>query len=124
MKKLNKITGMQGDVQFKQIDTIPAEAKKINNTPLAYGETSGHVHVLTGDCQLFEIKGRMFAVVGGDGARIQHVYERNLQPKNLAETKELPIADHSSILLPPGNYEFGIQKKYNPFEKTFEKVID
>lgn len=122
MKK--QITGHQGDVQFKSINSIPKEAVKTENKPLAYGEVSGHVHVLTGECQLFELGDRMFAVVGGDGARIQHVYEKMMKKGCLTKTKELPVADHNSILLPPGNYEFGIQKKYNPFEKTFERVID
>jgi hypothetical protein len=121
---MKKITGHQGDVQFKTIETIPTNAKKIKNLPLAYGEVSGHVHVLTGDIEMYEDNDRKFALVKGDGARIQHVYEKILKRGCLTQTEELPIADHSSILLPPGSYEFGVQKKYNPFEKTFERVVD
>lgn len=119
-----RITGHHGDVQFKMIDSLPQNAQKIANKPLAYGETSGHVHVLTGNVDLFEIGGRTYAVVGNDGARLQHVMENNLTPKCITEVRELPIADHKSILLPPGTYEFGIQKQFNPFEKIFEEVRD
>jgi hypothetical protein len=124
MKKVQNITGHHGDVQFKMIDHLPVNAKKIENHPLAYGETSGHVHVLTGNVELFEIEGKTFAIVGNDGARLQHVIENNIIPGCLTKVKELPIADHKSILLPPGTYEFGIQKQFNPFEKVFEQVRD
>lgn len=124
MRKQTNIKGHHGDVQFKMISELPINAKKIENKPLAYGETSGHVHVLTGQVDMFEIEGKMYAVVGNDGARLQHVMENTLAPKCMTEVKELPIADHKSILLPPGTYEFGIQKQYNPFEKVFEQVRD
>lgn len=122
MKKI--IKGHQGDVQFKMIATLPQNAQGVNNKPLAYGEVSGHVHVLTGDVQLFEIEGKTYAVVGNDGARMQHIRENILTPKCMTEVKELPIADHKSILFPPGTYEIGIQKQYDPYEKIFERVVD
>jgi hypothetical protein len=122
MKKLMK--GHQGDVMFKQITTLPTNAKHIENIPLAYGEISGHVHILTGDVELLESKGKRFAIVGKGKARLQHILEGNLKPFCMTEVKELPIADHKSILFPPGTYEIGIQKQYNPFEKVFERVID
>jgi hypothetical protein len=122
MEKL--IKGMQGDVQFKMIGTLPQNATRVKNKPLAYGEVSGHVHVLTGDVELFEIEGKTFAVVGHDGARMQHIRENILTAKCMTEIKELPIADHKSILFLPGTYEIGIQKQYNPYEKIFERVVD
>ncbi len=120
----NLIKGHQGDVQFKMIESMPKNAVKIDNTPLAYGEISGHVHIITGDVQILESEGKRFAIVGKGKARLQHILEGNLRPFCLTEVKELPVADHKSILLPPGTYEFGIQKQYNPFEKIFEKIQD
>ena len=124
MENQKLIRGMQGDVQFKQVKSIPANAVKTENKPLAYGEMSGHVHVLTGDVEFFEIEGKTYAVVGNDGARLQHVMKNNVTPKCLTRVEELPVADHKSIFLPTGNYEFGIQKQFNPFEKVFERVVD
>lgn len=118
------IKGHQGDVMFKMIATIPANAKRIENTPLAYGEISGHIHILTGDVKLLEAEGKRFAKVGKGKARLQHILEGNLKPFCMTEVKELPIADHKSILLPPGTYEIGIQKQFNPFKKVFEQVQD
>jgi hypothetical protein len=122
MKRL--IKGHHGDVQFKMVESLPQNAIKTNNKPLAYGEVSGHVHVLTGDVELFEIEGKTYAVVGNDGARMQHVMEHLITTKCMTEVKELPMCDHKSILLPSGTYEIGIQKQYNPYEKVFEQVVD
>jgi hypothetical protein len=122
MKKV--ITGHQGDVQFKQINSLPKGAKKIEQKPLALGEHSGHMHVLTGDVELFEHDGTVFASVGSDGARLQHVHESNFTAKAYKSTKELQKADHNSHLIPEGVYEFWIQNTYNPYTKLMEKVED
>lgn len=116
--------GHQGDVQFAQIKKMPAGAKKIGNKPIALGEHSGHMHVLTGKVDLFEHEGKIFAAVGSDGARLQHVHESNFNPAHWVTTEELPVADHASHLLEEGVYEFHIQNAYNPYSKLMEQVID
>lgn len=121
---MKQIKGHQGDVQFKSLSTFPKNAVAINNRPLAYGEHSGHQHILTGDVQLFEFEGRIIAAVGSDGARLQHIHESNFTAKAWTKTEELPMADHKSHLLPEGIYEFFIQNSYNPYSKLMEKVID
>jgi hypothetical protein len=118
------IKGHQGDVQFKLINNLPKNVVKVENKPLAYGEISGHVHILTGDVNLFEVEGKTYAVVGNDGGRMQHVMENNVMPSCMTKIDELPVADHKSILLPPGTYEIGIQKQFNPYDKLFEQVKD
>lgn len=123
MKK-NSIKGHQGDVQFRAIEKVPVNAVKIEHKPLALGEQSGHMHVLTGDVQLFEVDGKIIAAVGGDGACLQHVHESNFTAKAWTQTKELPIADHKAHLLPEGIYEFWIQNAYNPYSKLMEAVAD
>ncbi|WP_343668698.1 hypothetical protein [Chitinophaga sp.] len=120
----NELRGHQGDVQFKSIGSIPANAKKVANKPIALGEHSGHMHVLTGDVQMFEIDGRIVCAVGSDGARLQHVHESNFTDASWTKTDELQKADHNSHLLPEGNYEFFIQNSYNPYSKLLEQVID
>jgi len=123
-KKTSQIIGHQGDVQFKTIQSVPKGATPISNKPIAYGEHSGHQHVLTGDVQMFEYEGRIITAVGGDGARLQHVHESNFSDKLWTTTKELPKADHGSHFLPEGVYEFYIQNSYNPYNKLMEQVID
>jgi len=120
----NSLRGHQGDVQFSTIESIPANAKKVSNKPIALGEHSGHMHVLTGDVQMFEVDGRIICAVGGDGARLQHVHESNFTNASWTKTDEIQKADHNSHLLPEGNYEFWIQNSYNPYSKLMERVID
>lgn len=125
MKKLvETLRGHQGDVQFKAIEKLPSNAVKIDHKPLAFGEHSGHMHVLTGDVQLFEVDGKIIAAVGGDGARLQHVHESNFTARAWSKTTEIQKADHNSHLLPEGIYEFYIQNAFNPYSKIMEKVID
>lgn len=123
MKK-GLLKGHQGDVQFKQVEKLPAGAKKVENRPIAYGEHSGHQHVLTGDVEMFEVDGKLIAAVGGDGARLQHIHESKMTTTAWVSTRELEKADHNSHLLEEGIYEFYIQNAYNPYTKLMEQVID
>lgn len=124
MKQKKLVKGHQGDVQFKQIAALPAGAVKIDNKPIAYGEHSGHQHVLTGNVDLYEINGKIIAVVNSDGARLQHIHESKMTAKAWTSKEELEKADHNSHLLIEGVYEFHIQNAYNPYSKLMEKVID
>lgn len=114
----------QGDVQGAIIPKLPQGAKKVENKPVAYGEHSGHCHILTGNVELFEIEGRTFAVVGSEGATLQHTHESMIQAKSWQSKELLPMADHKTLPLQEGVYEFWIQNSYNPYSKLFEKVID
>jgi hypothetical protein len=120
----NTLRGHQGDVQFASIPSIPANAKKVVNKPIAFGEHSGRMHVLTGDVQMFEVDDRIICAVGYDGARLQHVHESNFTQTAWNSSEEITKADHNSHVLPAGNYEFWIQNSYNPYSKLMEKVID
>lgn len=120
----NQFKAMQGDVQLFSINSLPKNAIKVKNRPVAYGEISGHCHIVTGDVELFEIEGRTFAVVGNDGARLQHIHESKITTKAWVQLEEIEIADHQSIPLKQGIYEMTIQNQFNPYSKLMEKVID
>lgn len=122
---MEKLQGHQGDVQFKKIDSIPEGATKIDNKPVALGEHSGHMHIVTGPTvEMFEFEGRIFTSVGGDGASLQHIHESKLTPMAWKKVETLEKADHAPHFLPAGVYEFFIQNAYNPLAKAMEKVID
>lgn len=114
----------QGDVIGSSIKSLPSSASKISNKPIAIGEMSDHVHILTGDVELLEYETRTFATVGKSGARLQHISKCNMLNENWKAIDEIDVADHKSILLPEGKYEFWIQRSYNPFEKIMEDLID
>lgn len=121
----NQIKGHQGDVQFAKLENLPKGAKPIARKPLALGEHSGHMHILTGpSVQLFELDGKIFAAVGSDGARLQHIHESKLSEPALLSTTVIEKADHEAHTLPEGIYEFHIQNAFNPYSKAMEQVID
>jgi len=122
-KTIGTIKGHQGDVQFKSLSKLPDGAKKITQKPIALGEHSGHEHILTGDVELFEYEGRIYAAVGNDGAMLQHVHESRFDG-NYKTKKVMEKADHKPVPFAPGVYEFFIQNTYNPYAKIMEKVID
>lgn len=120
------IKGHQGDVQYMSIDSLPADAKRIDKKPVALGEHSGHQHVVTGDYEMFEDeKSNIFITVGNAGAVLQHIHESNFKS---FDTKALiGKADHNACtktLVPGKVYKFGIHQRYEPFKKVFEKVQD
>lgn len=113
---------MQGDVQLISA-TIPKSAKKIPNKPVAYGEHSGHQHCLMGDAELFEDGETLYVSVGKEGCLLQHIHE-SVFKGDFATKERLPIADHNIVELTEGTYKIGIHKRFNPFAKVWEKVID
>ena len=114
-----------GDVQAMEC-VLPSGVKKIEHKPIALGEHSGHMHVVTGkDVALFEDEdGNIYGVTGNDGATLQHVHESLFDGKY--DSKRIySKADHNPVTLKPNTtYKFGIHKKYNPFQKVWEKVQD
>ena len=90
---------------------------------IALGEHSGHQHIMTGDVQLFEMDGVIYAAVGSDGATLQHVHESRFNG-DYNTKKVIEKADHNPLKLDEGIYQFFIQGAYNPYKKLMEKVID
>lgn len=123
MKNQNAFKAHQGDVQLF-LTELPKGAVKIKQKPIALGEHSGHQHIVTGDVDLYEFEGKLFGVVGSDGACLQHVHDSNFKDDMYKSKKVIKKADHGHIDLAPGTYEFTIQNAYNPFKKVFERVID
>jgi hypothetical protein len=125
---MKKFRAHQGDVQVRRIERIPEGAVRLDASkvkPIALGEKSGHMHVVTGDVvETFMMPdGRIIKAVGGDGARLNHVHESVFKGYNVLDQGS--VADHPPIDLEPnGVYEMWVQTGYNPYTKQFEKVVD
>lgn len=115
-----------GDVQA--IETVlPKTAKTIEKKPVAYGEKSGHLHVITGDYEMFEDEKTkdVYVTVGKGGAWSQHVHETIWKTANYDTMEQLQKADHKPArLLPNKTYRIGIHQAYDPYQKIKQKVID
>lgn len=113
---------VQGDVALRPIATLPATAKFIERAPLAFGEVSGHAHVIestgatTDQWEMFRDTetGRLFVAIGSDGAQLRHV-----------RLKSREQADHYPITLTANTiYEVILQNEFNPEAQAFERVLD
>lgn len=128
MFKIKRQSFHGGDVQGYLIEKLPVGAKKIEEVQkriIARGETSGHCHVLTGDVELFELNGQIFAVVGKDGAYHQHIREISVTEKTLKVNKNISDCDHTKdCKIMPGTYAIGIDRQYDPHEGQWVKNTD
>ncbi len=117
-----------GDAQFYNIDALPAGAKKLMNPSekiIARGETSGHAHIITGDVEMFELNGQMFAVVGKDGAYHQHYKESMITQKTFKVNENISNCDHTKDCpIAPGIYAIGIDRQYDPHEGIWVRNLD
>lgn len=84
---------------------------------LAYGEHSGHCHVITGNIE-FDAQGRI--IVGDDSnAVLKHLLE-----KEWMDGKEVWTKEHADIKLAKGVYEFIPQIVFDPLSKRIENAKD
>lgn len=117
-----------GDAQFYSINQLPAGAKKITDIKekiIARGETSGHAHIITGDVEMFELNGQLFAVVGSDGAFHQHYKESMITEKTFTINRNISNCDHTKDCpIAPGVYAIGIDRQYDPHAGVWTRNLD
>jgi hypothetical protein len=101
----------QGDVLIVPVAEVPAGLKNVpldgGRLVLAYGEATGHAHVVDGDAQLLE------SDVADMGERFLRVLE---------EDAALVHDEHDTIVLPPGDYAVIGQREYTP--EAIRRVAD
>lgn len=122
----NKHNGFCGDVQYYSIDKLPEGAKKVEPRPVAFGEKTGHIHINTGDCELFQdAEGNYFVAVGKDGAFAQHIHQSKLSPQTYITNAPLEKADHKPQRLQPNTFYFvPIHRRKKHFSRVFERLMD
>jgi len=81
----NKIGFLQGDVVGLYVKGLPKAAKPTKQRIVAYGEATGHHHVVQGSVQAYETATDFYFVVGPEPAEIVHIGN-----------------DHETIILQPG----------------------
>jgi len=115
-----------GDVQVIE-SHLPKTCKVIEKKPVAFGEKSGHLHVITGDYEMLEDTQTkdVYLKIGSKGAWSQHVHETVWKNANYDTLETLKQADHKpSPLLPNKVYRVGIHQAYDPYLKIKQKVRD
>jgi hypothetical protein len=92
----------QGDVMIKPVDKVPEGGTRVSGAVLAEGEATGHRH----------------AAVGEGVAILEHNGVRYLDAPSGAT---IIHDEHKEIAIPPGQYQIGIVREYDHFEKATAK---
>lgn len=98
-----------GDVILKPVDEVSGKLEKLKEYTLAHGEVTGHHHTL-------------YAV--NHGALLNLYTDKERRFLDLNDSWALRHQEHREIIVPPGIYEIGIEREYDPFERIMRKVID
>ena len=99
-----------GDVGIRQITEIPQNAEKVEHNGsfvLAYGEVTGHKHLLQAPPNSLEIK------KSPDGFYF-----------SLSSVGSVSHEEHKTLTIPPGTYEVTFEREKDWFENAVRKVID
>lgn len=73
MKKLTEFGGFQGDIVLIVVGKLPEDAKPTENRVVAYGESTGHHHIVTGDALGWETDDAWYYQAIGNDVRMHHV---------------------------------------------------
>lgn len=103
---------LHGDVIVFSESDLPTDFESmdiVEDSCLAYGEATGHIHKIIGETDDFELR------------ECPKTKTRHLK---VVKPVMLKHQEHSPIEINPGNYRIGIQREYDPFTKKIRRVID
>lgn len=106
--------GFHGDVIQYRLEKLPDDFYDMpicDDCCIAYGEVTGHVHMITGGEQGIDF----------DLRRCPKTKKEYLKVNNVVYLKH---QEHCPVEIPPGIYEYGRQLEYDPFEKRLREVAD
>ncbi len=106
-----------GDVDGREIESIPSTAKLLDTKTVAYGEVTGHHHTFTGQVLVYQpIEGQTIKIDGED-IPVQKYIE-------VKEDSTLIHQEHNQILVQKGVYAILQEREWNPFEQQIRNVLD
>jgi hypothetical protein len=102
----------QGDVLIRPVDRVPEGLKRVpldeGRVVLAYGEVTGHAHVVVGDVEF----------LAADIVELEQTFLR-------VEAEVQVVHDeHDTVTLPPGDYEIVRQREYTSADMEPMRVAD
>jgi len=94
--------------------------KNRGNRVIVRGETSGHSHIVTGECTI-EDHNNEVTIIAGKSCAIKHLLEQPFVEEGI----EVFTKEHETIPLKEGeSYKYIQQVEYNPYEKAIQQVKD
>ncbi len=116
MKKFNTI---QGDVDIREIDSIPKSAKLLKTKTVLYGEETGHHHTFgSGQVQVYKpAENDSMTVRGNEQVQIQKYV-------SLSQDTKLVHQEHATQVIPKGNYAILQEREWDVLEQQIRPVLD
>jgi len=110
----------QGDVDIREIVSIPKSAKLLNTKTIMLGEQTGHHHTFgNGQVLVYEpTENDTFHIrEGDDQTQVQkYVY--------LKQDTELVHQEHATQVIPKGNYVILQEREWDVLENQIRSVVD
>lgn len=109
----------QGDVDIRQIDSVPKSARKLETRTVMYGEATGHHHTFSGgQVQVYEpVNGETMPVRNGEEVPVQKYVQ-------VMEDATLTHQEHGPQTIPKGSYAILQERQYDVLGKQLRRVID
>lgn len=109
---MSKLYARHGDVDLFKLNNLPENLRKLDNTTVALGESSGHHHTI------YPFNNSKVSVYE-DVANLVNKYVKIEGGKAVIKHQE-----HEPIIIDEGIYKVQIEQGINPFTEQYQRVID
>lgn len=108
----------QGDVDIREIKSIPKSAKLLDTKTIMYGEKTGHHHTFQGQVLVYEpTEQETMTVRDGEQIQIQKYVHVQQESKIIHQ-------EHAEQAIPPGMYAILQEREFDPLQQQIRRVID
>ena len=113
MKKAKRTNNLarHGDLNFRRPKETPKNIRKKKDNVLAFGEHTGHKHVIDRDTKETELE----LYIGDNGEVYMSVANG---------TATLTHQEHNPITFEPGKYHMKFERSYDYFLEEVKRVVD
>jgi len=107
----------QGDVDIREIKSIPNSAKLLDTKTVMYGEQSGHHHTFNGQVLVYEPTESDTIPVRDESISIQKYV-------NVLQDTEIIHQEHATQVIPKGTYAILQEREWDVLENQIKRVMD
>jgi len=108
---------MQGDVDIREIKSIPKSAKLIDTKTVMYGEATGHHHTFAGQVLVYKPTKNDTIPVRDENVSVQKYVK-------LSQDTKLVHQEHATQTIPKGTYAILQEREWDVLKNQITKVLD
>jgi hypothetical protein len=108
---------IQGDVDPREIKSIPKSAKLLDTKTVMYGEQTGHHHTFNGQVLVYEPTENDTIPVRDEFVSIQKYVE-------VPQDTKLVHQEHATQVIPKGTYAILQEREWDVLENQIKRVLD